>query len=88
MYSGLASPQKLSQGRYTKVAIFDVKEEIMERFRARREVQGKFSVVMVGFYAVDAVIMPEVYAPKKLPGGCYELAMHMAGDIPVPIADV
>ncbi|KAJ9611623.1 hypothetical protein H2200_004807 [Cladophialophora chaetospira] len=88
VYSGLASPRRWSEGGYSKVAMFDVKEEIADMFRARRELQRKFSVVMVGFYASDAALMPEVYAPEKLLDGHYEVAMHMAGDVPVPIADV
>lgn len=88
IWSGLASPKKWSNGRYTKVAMFDVKEEITEMFRARDELHGKLSVVMVGFYANDALKLPDVFAPRKTQDGRYELLMHMSSDCSVPMANV
>ena len=79
VWSSLVSPKKWSNGRYTNVTMFDAKEAIADLLQAQPELHGKLSVVMIGFYADNALRLPSLYAPQKVrspveiedTGGCY-----------------
>ncbi|KAI9667895.1 MAG: hypothetical protein M1821_000715 [Bathelium mastoideum] len=88
VWSSLASPKKWTKGRYTKVTMFDAKEDIADLLKAKTELQDKLSILLVGFYAENAVRVPDVFAPKKQQDGIFELALPMSGDVRLPQADV
>lgn len=66
VWSSLASPKKWSDGRYTKVTMFDAKETIADMFGACPELRDKLSVIMIGFYTDNALRFPNLYAPQKV----------------------
>ncbi|KAI9709464.1 MAG: hypothetical protein M1820_003224 [Bogoriella megaspora] len=88
VWSSLPSPKKWSNGRYLKVTMFDAKQTIADMLQSKPELCDKISTLMIGFYADNALRVPEFCAPQKQSDGVYELAWSMSGDVPVPIADV
>ncbi|KAK4501834.1 hypothetical protein PRZ48_007643 [Zasmidium cellare] len=88
VWSGIPSPKKCSGGKYTKVSMWDVKEEISEVLYSKPELKGKVSTILVGIYATMPIKLPMLYAPQKQPDGTYEMALHMTGDRPIPLADL
>lgn len=84
VWSGLPSPKKWSKGRYNKVAMFDVKEEITGILQSKQELQNKLSVLMIGFYANNPLKVPGLYGPKKVcapfPNGRYTESAEKADD--------
>ncbi|RMZ23744.1 hypothetical protein D0859_12211 [Hortaea werneckii] len=88
VWSSLPSPRKWSGGLYTKVTMFDTKDDILEIIKAKPELQAKTSTLLVGFYATNALNVPELYGPRLESDGVYELALPMSGEIPVPMADL
>ena len=66
VWSSLPSPKKWSNGRYTKVSMFDAKEDIADMFAADSELKDKLSVLLVGFYATNALGLPKLYGPLKV----------------------
>ncbi|KAF2170469.1 hypothetical protein M409DRAFT_64199 [Zasmidium cellare ATCC 36951] len=88
LWSSLPSPKKWSQGRYSKVSMFDTKEDIYEILKSTPELQDKLSVLLVGFYATNALHVPDMYGPQRKADGGYELALPRSGDVAVPIADL
>ncbi|KAF2724742.1 NAD(P)-binding protein [Polychaeton citri CBS 116435] len=88
VWSSLASPNKWSNGRYTKVSMWDTKEEIAEILASKAELQEKVSVILVGFFATNALKVPQLYGPLRQSDGTYELALPMSGDVPIPLIDL
>ncbi|EME44743.1 hypothetical protein DOTSEDRAFT_129965 [Dothistroma septosporum NZE10] len=88
VWSSLPSPEKISNGKYSKVSMFDAKDDIAKLLASKDALKEKLSVLLVGFYATNALNMPALYAPSKVSDGTYELAIPMSGDTEVPIADL
>jgi hypothetical protein len=74
VWSGLPSPKKWSSGRCTKVTMFDAKENIADVLAAEPGLKGKLSIVLVGFYATNAIAVPDLYAPSKVGNSLSHLA--------------
>lgn len=66
VWSSLPSPRRWSNGQYTKVTMFDTKDEILEMFKTNSELKGKISTLLVGFYATNALNVPKLYGPQKV----------------------
>lgn len=66
VWSSLASPKKWSNGRYTKVSMFDTKEDIADILASTSELREKLSVLLVGFYATNALKVPQLYGPLRV----------------------
>ncbi|KAM0712012.1 hypothetical protein Q7P37_011106 [Cladosporium fusiforme] len=88
VWSSLPSPKKWSDGLYTKVTMFDTKEEIDDLMRSKPQLKHKISTLLIGFYATNARNVPQLYGPRRQADGGYELALPMSGTVPVPIADL
>ncbi|QIX00361.1 hypothetical protein AMS68_005878 [Peltaster fructicola] len=88
VWSSLTSPKKWSHGRYTKVSMWDAKEEIADMLAADSGIRDKLRILVLGFFTTNALAVPELYAPRKARDGVYELALPMSGDTAVPIADL
>lgn len=71
VWSGIPSPKKCSGGKYTKVSMWDVKEEISEVLYAKAELKGKVSTILVGIYATMLVKLPMLSAPQKVSTKCF-----------------
>lgn len=70
VWSSLPSPNKLSNGLYTKVTMFDTKEEILNIIELKSELRDKISTLLVGFYATNALKVPELYGPQRVSQIC------------------
>ena len=66
VWSSLPSPKKWSRGKYTKVSMFDTKEEISDVLSSKPELGDKLSVLLIGFYATNALAVKELYGPSKV----------------------
>ncbi|KAJ8609444.1 hypothetical protein MRB53_039115 [Persea americana] len=88
IWSTLPSPKKRSKGKYSKVAMFDVKDDIASLFKSDARLKHKTNFLINGFYLDNAVRVPNLYAPKLQADGVYELSFPMSGDAPVPFSDI
>lgn len=68
VWSSLPSPKRWSDGLYTKVTMFDTKEEILDILKAKPELADKISALLVGFYATNALNVPKLYGPQRVRG--------------------
>lgn len=66
VWSSLPSPKIWSNAKYSKVTMFDTKEDIAILLSKREELQDKLSVVLIGFYATNALAVPHLYGPQKV----------------------
>lgn len=66
VWSTLPGVEKWSKSKYTKVPMFDAKEEIAAMLREEPRLAGKLSMLIVGFYANNALSVPQIYAPQKV----------------------
>ena len=66
VWSSLPSPKKWSGGRFTKVTMFDTKDEIRGIMLAMPGLREKLSTLLIGFYATNALNVPLLYGPKKV----------------------
>lgn len=66
VWSSLPSPKKWSGGAFTKVTMFDTKDEIREIMLATPGLREKLSTLLIGFYATNALNVPLLYGPKKV----------------------
>lgn len=46
--------------------MFDTKEDILEIIKAKPELRHKTSALLIGFYATNALNVPELYGPQKV----------------------
>lgn len=66
VWSSLPGPKKWSHGKYSKVSMFDTKEEISEILGSKVELKDKLSVLLIGFYATNALKVKDLYGPSKV----------------------
>ena len=65
IWSSIASPKKWSEGKYI-APVFDAKENIADKFWANAALKEKLSVLLVGFYVLNALHQPKFYCPSKV----------------------
>lgn len=74
IWSSLPGPKKLSKGKYTGATMLDTKEAVGDLLESTEGLQGKVSILTVGFYASNALDAPPVWAPQKVSDLNYKYA--------------
>ena len=46
--------------------MFDTKEDIAEILKSTPELHGKLSILLIGFYATNALNVPDLYGPQRV----------------------